>query len=78
MFVKILYFGLGPKWETIVECDAASYGPQDLSEGLIKLYMMRNEKPVSEWTINKKEHEVYFMNNEGRTVESWRWNDKAA
>jgi len=71
MFVKILNFHFSQiPTETVIECDGYNMSPTQDDINVFSLTMHRNNNIVSEWMIDKNVNGVYFMNNEGKTIDS--------
>ena len=60
--------------ESVYECRQVSLYPQDENRVIISMEGNVPDKTVHV-DVNKEETEVYLMNNEGRTIDSYRWLD---
>lgn len=68
MFVKIE----GNNVDSIHECQSA-YMTQSESEDEVMLRMVSPGQPESEMHLNKKQNSVYYMNSQGKTIDSYCW-----
>jgi hypothetical protein len=69
MIVSI-YFGRN---RHMYDCDSAHFYPTDDNSKVI-IRIEKNKKILDEWEITKeKGNEVYFMNENGKTFDSYKW-----
>ena len=69
MFVKII----NKNEENLFECDRVNSIQVTGDGNIVRLLMLKGCEVISEWEIVKSQMDVYFMNNDGKTIESWRW-----
>ncbi len=71
MFVKIIHpFA---NCENLFECDSVNVLSHLDHNDIVTLVLHKNNQILSEWEIDKTTADVYFMNNEGKTIDSWHW-----
>lgn len=70
MYVKIL----NGKEETLIECDAVNCRKPDDRDDVFFLTAGDQKRVTVEWEINRYKMEVFIMNDNGKTIESYhRW-----
>lgn len=69
MFVKIE----GKDIDSTYECQSAHMRQFEDNEDEVMLTMTSFGVPDTEIHMNKKENSVYYMNNQGKTIDSYCW-----
>ena len=72
MYVKVINHGL----ETIYDCERVKVKPDDVNSGQVVLTVDPSGHEINT-VLQKKHSRVYVMNDEGHTIDVYRWCDGA-
>lgn len=70
MFVKVIW---GNGLDSTYECQRVHISPVENEKNTIHISMESNDGYVRLDIDKAAKTEVYFMNNEGRTIDTYRW-----